>query len=59
MDALEWAKRAEDLGVGEIVVNSVDADGTRATVALGGAGQAVTAGLLPLFPENPLKECYS
>lgn len=30
MDALEWAKRAEDLGAGEIVVNSVDADGTRA-----------------------------
>ncbi len=29
MDALVWAKRAEELGVGEIVVNSVDADGTR------------------------------
>ena len=29
MDAVEWAKRAVDLGVGEIVVNSVDADGTR------------------------------
>lgn len=29
LDALEWAKRAEDMGVGEIVVNSVDADGTR------------------------------
>jgi len=29
IDALEWAKRAEDLGAGEIVVNSVDADGTR------------------------------
>ena len=29
IDALEWTKRAEDLGVGEIVVNSVDADGTR------------------------------
>lgn len=29
IDALEWAERAEDLGVGEIVVNSVDADGTR------------------------------
>jgi imidazole glycerol-phosphate synthase subunit HisF len=29
LDALEWAKRAEELGVGEIVVNSVDADGTR------------------------------
>lgn len=30
MDAVEWAKRAADLGAGEIVVNSVDADGTRA-----------------------------
>jgi imidazole glycerol-phosphate synthase subunit HisF len=29
MDALAWAKRAEALGAGEIVVNSVDADGTR------------------------------
>jgi cyclase len=29
MDAVEWARRAEDLGAGEIVVNSVDADGTR------------------------------
>jgi cyclase len=30
LDALEWAKRAEGLGAGEIVVNSVDADGTQA-----------------------------
>jgi cyclase len=30
LDAVEWAKRAEQLGAGEIVVNSVDADGTRA-----------------------------
>ena len=29
MDALEWAKRAVELGAGEVVVNSVDADGTR------------------------------
>jgi cyclase len=29
MDALDWARRAVDLGAGEIVVNSVDADGTR------------------------------
>jgi cyclase len=29
MDALQWARRAVDLGAGEIVVNSVDADGTR------------------------------
>ena len=27
--AVEWAKRAVELGAGEIVVNSVDADGTR------------------------------
>lgn len=30
LDAVEWARRAEQLGAGEIVVNSVDADGTRA-----------------------------
>src|SRR5574344_1282734 len=30
MDAVEWAKRAAGFGAGEIVVNSVDADGTRA-----------------------------
>ena len=29
LDALEWAKQAENLGAGEIVVNSIDADGTR------------------------------
>lgn len=35
MDTLEWAKRAEDLGIGEIVVNSVDADGTREGFEIG------------------------
>ena len=30
MDALEWAKRGEDLGAGEICVNSIDQDGTHA-----------------------------
>lgn len=29
MDALDWARRAEDLGAGEICLNSIDADGTR------------------------------
>ncbi len=28
-DALEWAKEAERLGAGEIVLNSIDADGTQ------------------------------
>lgn len=30
IDALQWAKKAEELGAGEIVLNSVDADGTQA-----------------------------
>ncbi len=38
IDALEWAKRAVDLGVGEIVVNSVDADGTRQGYEIGLTG---------------------
>lgn len=28
MDALEWARRGEDLGAGELVINSIDQDGT-------------------------------
>jgi cyclase len=28
LDALEWAKKAQDLGAGEICLNSIDADGT-------------------------------
>lgn len=29
IDALEWARRGEQLGAGEIVLNSIDADGTK------------------------------
>jgi cyclase len=29
VDAVEWAARAESLGAGEILLNSIDADGTR------------------------------
>jgi cyclase len=29
MDAIEWACRAVELGAGEIVLNSIDADGTK------------------------------
>lgn len=29
LDALAWAKKAVDLGAGEIVLNSIDADGTK------------------------------
>ena len=30
LEAVEWARRAVDLGAGEIVLNSIDADGTKA-----------------------------
>ena len=30
LDAVEWAKRGEELGVGEILLNSMDGDGTKA-----------------------------
>ena len=29
LDALEWIRRVEDLGAGELLVNSIDADGTK------------------------------
>ncbi len=29
LDAIAWAKQGEDLGAGELVVNSIDADGTK------------------------------
>lgn len=29
LDAFEWAKKIEELGAGEIVLNSIDADGTK------------------------------
>lgn len=29
LDALEWARRCQELGAGELCVNSIDADGTR------------------------------
>src|SRR5699024_8255254 len=28
IDGLEWVRRAQDLGVGEILLNSIDTDGT-------------------------------
>ena len=30
MDAVAWARRCEELGAGELCINSIDADGTRA-----------------------------
>jgi cyclase len=30
LDAVEWARKVDELGAGEIVLNSIDADGTKA-----------------------------
>lgn len=43
IDALAWARKGEDLGAGEICLNSIDADGTR---------QGYEMELTPLISEN-------
>ena len=48
IDAVEWARRAADLGAGEIVVNSVDADGTRAGFELEITGRIARAVGVPV-----------
>ena len=48
LDAVEWAKRAAALGAGEIVVNSVDADGTRAGFELDITGRIARAVNVPV-----------
>ena len=48
LDALAWARQAEQLGVGEIVVNSVDADGTRSGFELEITRQVARAVRIPV-----------
>jgi cyclase len=45
LDALEWAKRAVSLGAGEILLNSIDADGTG-----GGYDRELTRAVLEAVP---------
>jgi imidazole glycerol-phosphate synthase subunit HisF len=45
LDPIEWARRAESLGAGEIIINSIDRDGARSGYDLelvGGVADAVT-----------------
>ncbi|WP_456825008.1 imidazole glycerol phosphate synthase subunit HisF [Cellulomonas sp. P5_E12] len=49
MDAVEWAKRGQDLGAGEIVVNSIDRDGTGAGYDLDITGMITEAVQLPVI----------
>lgn len=45
----EWARRVEDLGAGEILINSIDRDGMRSGLDLDVARQVVDAVCLPVI----------
>ncbi|MCL2774641.1 MAG: imidazole glycerol phosphate synthase cyclase subunit [Oscillospiraceae bacterium] len=49
MDALEWVKRGEDLGAGEICVNSIDRDGTCAGYDLDITGRVAELVSVPVI----------
>ena len=49
LDAVEWAKKAVDLGIGEICVNSIDADGTKEGYELNITGQIGNAVDVPVI----------
>lgn len=49
LDALEWIRQACDLGVGEILLNSMDADGTRAGYDLELIGAVRSISSVPLI----------
>ena len=49
IDAVEWARRAVDLGAGEILLNSMDADGTKAGFDLELIGLVRSAVTVPVI----------
>jgi len=49
LDAVAWARKAEALGAGEICVNSIDADGTKAGFELEITGKIVAAVGIPVI----------
>lgn len=48
LDAIEWARRGEELGAGELVVNSIDADGTKQGYELALTRQIAEAVTIPV-----------
>ena len=57
IDAIAWARRAEQLGAGEIVVNSIDADGTRQGYDVALTRQIADAVSLPVIASGGGGEC--
>jgi cyclase len=62
LDAVDWAKRGVELGAGEIVVNSIDADGTKEGYALSITRQIAEAVPVPVVASGgagKLEDFYS
>lgn len=49
LDAIRWARQGEELGAGELVVNSIDADGTKAGYELRLTRQIAEAVSIPVI----------
>ena len=49
LDAMDWIKRVEELGAGELLVNSIDADGTKAGFDIELLGQIRSISGLPII----------
>jgi cyclase len=49
IDAIDWIRQAVDLGVGEVLVNSIDADGTKRGFDLPMLEAARSASSVPLI----------
>ena len=49
LDALAWARTGEQLGAGELVVNSIDADGTKAGYELNLTAMIAEAVRIPVI----------
>ena len=54
LEAIEWAVRAEQLGAGEILLNSIDADGTRAGFDIEMTGAVADAVRVPVIASGGL-----
>jgi len=49
IDAIEWARRGQELGAGELVVNSIDADGTKDGYEITLTGSIAEAVTIPVI----------
>lgn len=49
IDAIEWARRAEELGAGELVINSIDSDGTKEGYEINLTRQIAEAVTIPVI----------